>query len=250
MYPGSKSIMTKYEWERELKNNLKRVPEAEVARILDYYNELFADKAEEGLGEKEIIRRFGNPFDVAYKILYDYRGGAGSYDEASQQPYDADPSPASESTPGRSAPSYADAHRPPAYAPPPQVSAAYQPPAPTYPAPAPRPQKIHSGRGVVIAAKAIFFLPYFIVMIVMWSLVVSFFAAGFGSAVGGIFYAFFGLSLLGYSAGAAAATSGAGIAAFGVGCLMSVGAYLFFKTAIKLTQKYFYMGKHKTASVQ
>ncbi|MCL2797856.1 MAG: DUF1700 domain-containing protein [Firmicutes bacterium] len=244
--------MTKYEWERELKNNLKRVPEAEVGRILDYYNELFADKAEEGLSEKEIIRKFGNPFDVAYKILYDYRGGTGSNEEASQPPYGASAPFLEDAAPLESP--YANPAAPPAYAPSPSVSAAYPPPAPrtaaAYAPPTPvvpdsAPAKTRKGRGGVIAAKIIFFLPYAIIMIVMWSLVVSFFAAGFGSVVGGVFYAFFSLSLLDYSIGASAATCGAGIAAFGVGCLMSVGAYLFFKTAKKLTQKYFYMGKHR-----
>ena len=205
--------MTKYEWERELKNNLKRVPETEVLRILDYYNELFADKAEEGLNEKEIIRRFGNPFDVAYKILYDYRGVIGSADTGTEVP-----TPQIPQRPSSSA----------------EQSAARK----------------SSGGGGWLAAKLIFFLPYSIVMIVMWSLVVSFAAAGFGSVGAGIVTAFYGFTYLASSVGSVAAVCGAGLAAFGVGCFMSIFAFAIVKAAVKITQKYFFMGKHKTKRVE
>lgn len=66
--------MTKYEWETELKKNIRRLPDDEIKRVMDYYGELFADKAERGESEREIVNEFGNPVDVADKILSEYDG--------------------------------------------------------------------------------------------------------------------------------------------------------------------------------
>lgn len=66
--------MTKYEWESELKKNIHRLPADEIARVMEYYDELFADKVEQGYRETEIIGQFGNPVDVADKILSEYDG--------------------------------------------------------------------------------------------------------------------------------------------------------------------------------
>ena len=66
--------MTKYEWEHELKKNIHRLPSDEISRVLDYYNEMFEDNIERGKSEREIIREFGNPVDVADKILSEYDG--------------------------------------------------------------------------------------------------------------------------------------------------------------------------------
>lgn len=66
--------MTKYEWESELKKNVHRLPAEEIRKILEYYDEIFADKIERGLSESEIVRQFGNPVDVADKILSEYDG--------------------------------------------------------------------------------------------------------------------------------------------------------------------------------
>lgn len=66
--------MTKYEWESELRKNIHRLPNEEIQRVLEYYGELFADKAERGLSETEIVSQFGNPIDVADKILSEYEG--------------------------------------------------------------------------------------------------------------------------------------------------------------------------------
>ena len=67
--------MTKYEWERQLKKGISGLPKEEQQRVLDYYNELFADKIDAGLREQYIISEFGNPYDVANKILVDYYNG-------------------------------------------------------------------------------------------------------------------------------------------------------------------------------
>lgn len=64
--------MTKYEWETELKKNIHRLPPDEIKRVMEYYNELFDDYAERGKRETEIIHEFGNPIDIADKILSEY----------------------------------------------------------------------------------------------------------------------------------------------------------------------------------
>lgn len=67
--------MTKYEWERQLKKGISGLPKSEQQRVLDYYNELFADKIDAGLRETYIISEFGNPYDVANKIITDFYNG-------------------------------------------------------------------------------------------------------------------------------------------------------------------------------
>ncbi|MGN1041024.1 MAG: DUF1700 domain-containing protein [Candidatus Fimimonas sp.] len=64
--------MTKFEWERQLKKGLSGLPVAEQQRVMDYYGELFSDKIDAGMKEEEIIAEFGNPFEVANKILVDF----------------------------------------------------------------------------------------------------------------------------------------------------------------------------------
>ncbi len=64
--------MTKYEWERQLKKGISGLPQGEQQRVLDYYNELFADKIDAHMREQDIIAEFGNPYDVANKILVDF----------------------------------------------------------------------------------------------------------------------------------------------------------------------------------
>ncbi len=64
--------MTRIEWENELKKNMKGLPDSEQARVLEYYNEMFADGLEFGKSEKQLIAEFGNPVDVAYRIMTEY----------------------------------------------------------------------------------------------------------------------------------------------------------------------------------
>lgn len=78
--------MTKYEWEKELKRNIHRLPDDEIARVLEYYNELFEDNIERGRSEREIISEFGNPSDVADKIMSEYDGALKDED-----PFDVPP---------------------------------------------------------------------------------------------------------------------------------------------------------------
>ena len=78
--------MTKYEWDRELKKNIHRLPDDEIKRVLEYYDELFEDYIERGKSEREIIAEFGNPCDVADKILADYDGELKSDDPFGHPP--------------------------------------------------------------------------------------------------------------------------------------------------------------------
>lgn len=64
--------MTKFEWERQLKKGISGLPHSEQQRVLDYYGELFSDKIDAGMSESEIIAEFGNPYDVANRILVDF----------------------------------------------------------------------------------------------------------------------------------------------------------------------------------
>lgn len=61
--------MTKYEWEKELKKALNTLSKEEQRKVFDFYNELFEDKIENEMTESQIISEFGNPRDVADKIL-------------------------------------------------------------------------------------------------------------------------------------------------------------------------------------
>lgn len=64
--------MTKYEWDRQLKKGISSLPAGEQRRVLEYYNELFSDKIDAGMKEQEVIAEFGNPYDVANKLIVDY----------------------------------------------------------------------------------------------------------------------------------------------------------------------------------
>jgi uncharacterized membrane protein len=235
--------MTKYEWERELRNNLKRLPEAEVSRVLDYYDELFEDKVEEGMSEKEIVKRFGNPFDVAYKILYDSGADGGNGEEAAVRP----PEPF---VPYGGASANRERRRQ-TYAPPPQSY--YAPPPPAVPpqnyyAPPPAapqanpPAETKKSGGII--ARLIFFIPFVIVATVAWSLVVGVAAGGIGAVVEGVLLIFTGFAISGE--GLVLANVGGGLAAVGLGILLCVATVHLVKFASRMTQKYFYMGKHKT----
>lgn len=81
--------MTKYEWEHELRKNIHRLPNDEIARVLDYYDEIFEDNIERGKSELDIIREFGNPADVADKIMSEYDGELLPEDGMVATPFDA-----------------------------------------------------------------------------------------------------------------------------------------------------------------
>lgn len=71
--------MTRREWEEELTNYLSDLPKSECDRVLEYYEELYEDKREMNIKPQNIINEFGNPLDVANKILDEYRDNIDDY---------------------------------------------------------------------------------------------------------------------------------------------------------------------------
>ncbi len=165
--------MTKYEWESELKKNIHRLPVDEISRIMEYYDELFADKIERGYNECEIIGQFGNPVDVADKILADYEGATS---QAPQTP-----------TPAMHA--HADATAEPIQkeqetsvptpAPAPAAAAA--------PSPAKQSGGLQSDRAIILAVVMVFtgFLPIILIGIV-WIVAAALVVSGAACALGGV----------------------------------------------------------------
>ena len=61
--------MTKKIWEKRLLSKLRPLQRAERKKILDYYREMYGDKAEAGFSEAEILAEFGSPEKCAARIL-------------------------------------------------------------------------------------------------------------------------------------------------------------------------------------
>ena len=212
-------------WEKELRGNLKRIPQDEIESILDYYNELFADKSEQGFSEREIIKGFGNPFDVAYKIVYDSEHRRDFVDNTSNRSRgDMQLGNSSSNLTGDFVA-----------------------------------QSLHENNGAVqsqqpkerkkrggIVARIVFFLPFFIVSVTLWSLIIGLTAGGIGGAIGGLGMAVISLTQMGTNARAALSSVGLSLASSGAGLLITVGAFFITKAAVRLTKKYFFIGKRKT----
>lgn len=60
--------MTKYEWFKEFKNNLKDIPKEEADKAIEYYEELFEDKIDAGKSEMEAVLEFGSPSIASTRI--------------------------------------------------------------------------------------------------------------------------------------------------------------------------------------
>ena len=65
-------ITNKNEWKNALSKALKTLPADERRRVFEYYDELFADRIDEGQREADILAALGDPNDAAGKILADY----------------------------------------------------------------------------------------------------------------------------------------------------------------------------------
>ncbi|MBQ7915187.1 MAG: DUF1700 domain-containing protein [Firmicutes bacterium] len=57
--------MTRVEFMTELQKKLKDMPDNEVAKILDFYSEMIADRMEEGLTEEEAVAALGSMEEIA-----------------------------------------------------------------------------------------------------------------------------------------------------------------------------------------
>ena len=61
--------MKKREWEKRFLKALKSLTKYEREEALEYYREMYGDKADSGLSEREILREFGLPERCAERIL-------------------------------------------------------------------------------------------------------------------------------------------------------------------------------------
>lgn len=63
--------MDKIDFLYELQQKLQGLPEDDISRSLDYYNEMIADRMEEGMTEQQAIEDLGSIDDIAKQILAD-----------------------------------------------------------------------------------------------------------------------------------------------------------------------------------
>lgn len=61
--------MTYIKWQDELEGYLGVLSREEKEKVFAYFAEMYADKRDAGLSEKEIIEEFGAPYDAAKRIL-------------------------------------------------------------------------------------------------------------------------------------------------------------------------------------
>lgn len=61
--------MTKHEFFAELRTRLSGLAEADVQESLDFYDEMIADRMEEGMSEEEAVAAIGTPEEIAKQIL-------------------------------------------------------------------------------------------------------------------------------------------------------------------------------------
>lgn len=63
--------MTKNEFLMALKQQLAQLPQSEIERFLSYYDEMIADRIEEGLSEQEAVASMEDVHVIAERILYE-----------------------------------------------------------------------------------------------------------------------------------------------------------------------------------
>lgn len=234
--------MTKYEWESELKKNIHRLPKEEINRVMEYYDELFADKIERGYGETEIVSQFGNPVDVADKILSEYDGELAPADAtdtpptASDEPAKKEAHDADKSEPiGEAADSIEKSE--PEEKPADNGSKNDEPPK-AVKKEAKGEFKFDRFALFMVLNVLVGFAPFFVLGSVFICLV-SFVAAGGAIALGGVAMTFLSLLEFGSSVGSAFAQMGMGIAMCGIGIALTVGFVKLTALIGKATGKLF-----------
>jgi len=63
--------MDKKSFNKELNKKISHLPEEEIKRILDFYEEQYNEKHEQGLREDFIIKSFGSPDDIVLELTQD-----------------------------------------------------------------------------------------------------------------------------------------------------------------------------------
>ena len=219
--------MTKKEWFSRLRNFIQGMPQEEQRKIFDYYEELYADKRESGMSEWDIIAEFGNPQEVAGKMLTEMstlHSEDADYRTAAAPVYPAERD--RRASPRTAVPGYAES---PHYAESPQSPAAEK-------------RKFSFGRLLVfifllIPCGAILFALIFAVWAAFLALTVSgvvIAIGGGGSAIYTLATAFESGTWLAY-AGAGLALVGAGI---GLTCICSRLMGVFWKLTGKLCKSF------------
>lgn len=231
--------MTKYEWETELKKNIHRLPPDEIDRVLAYYGELFDDHAERGKRETEIVAEFGNPIDVADKILAEYdsenpKSDDGEFfDRNAIKDSSANLAPKSQE---RGCSSCGETNEK-EFVEPPQKSVTVQ-------------NANASGTGengvraerVILFALLTFFTGaiFFVAVGVVWIGLCVFSIAGLGAGLGGLFTSVVSLGLvITGKVGAGLAQLGVGVAAVGLGIFLTILMLKLIKLCARATKNMF-----------
>lgn len=74
------------QWRDELEGYLRDLPEEERQKIFAYFSEMYADKRDAGMSEREITAEFGAPYDVAQRILHENSFGNDGEEPDGQTP--------------------------------------------------------------------------------------------------------------------------------------------------------------------
>lgn len=234
--------MTKYEWEHELRKNIHRLPNDEIARVLDYYDEIFEDNIERGKSELDIIREFGNPADVADKIMSEYDGEL-LPEDGMVEPFDA-PQAARDDCASKPDNYFVGAgtsedgiHAAENRC---NTSEANSAPAPNKSVTVAETDKHNVKVVLFIVLNFITGFAFVIVALALWIVLASFAIAGLGMSAGGL-YAFvtsFGV-IASAGVGSGLAQLGISIAAFGAGVIFILVCVKLIRSYGAITKKFF-----------
>lgn len=220
--------MNKKTWMEQLDRALSQegMTREEKRAVLNYYDEMYQDKRDDGAREEDILKEFGFPEDVAQNVREEggKRKETNNYrfspDYRPSEPYAQDPPPYE---PNR------QAENPPAPVNSNPNAGGYQgqqqPPAPNRPyGQAKEPRKRGSGCVLLVMSPLTLIAGFFgiILMIVIFSTAIGLCVGGIGSIIGGF------AAIIEEPAGAVIAF-GTGVLLFGVGGLLFLGGVAFAK---------------------
>lgn len=199
--------MRKSTWMAQLERALSRegMTGAEKRTVLNYYEEMYQDKRDDGAEEEDIIKEFGFPEDVA-KSVRENDETSQNEDNAPKYGYEEHNSYSKPDMDFEAQAQYV----PYAQSVPPQG-------APQYSAP---PQQTNNGVGAVSIVRTIV---YVLLAIVLFSM-------GVGFAVGGASCIVVSFTIVSVSAGAWLIVLGIGLVLFAFGCLIFGAAIKFTKS--------------------
>lgn len=251
------------EWTLNLRGALKKLPNDEVDKILDYYNEMYLDKTEGGESPKSILNEFGNPYDIAYKLYYEYHNcqdvNVGSESKKVTEPK-CEPMQEIDNvvTQGEINSTIPQVGKEVEQVEKVELQAVKEEQAKdtaskidyvayiktSYDEYHKAELKRKSSRRS-IAVKLAFIVPYITLVIVVWSVIIAMWVSAAASVLAGV-AGLFGMLILGTSSsgGALLVFCGGLVALAGIGVLLGVVAYYMTKFAKVHTVRYFYKSKH------